>query len=267
MTVLSFARPATKDQEATWAEARALGIDFSRLPRHVAIIMDGNGRWAKARGLPRIEGHRAGIKSVRETVRTCRELHIPYLTLYAFSVENWNRPRHEVDALMHLLRSFLLDEIEEMRENNIRLNSIGRTDDLPASVRKALHQAEEETRHCRSLQLNLALSYGGRTEIALAARRMVEDVRSGRIQPEAINPELFSEYLSTAGTPDPDLLIRTSGEFRISNFLLWEIAYAEIWITTVLWPDFRKEHLLNAFLDYQRRERRFGRVEEVDGAL
>jgi len=267
LTVLGFAQPATKEQEATWAEARALGIDFSRLPRHVAVIMDGNGRWAKTRGLARIEGHRAGIQSVRETVRTCRELQIPYLTLYAFSIENWNRPRHEVDALMRLLRSFLLDEIEEMRENDIRLNSIGRIDDLPHNVRKALDQAEEETRHCRGMQLNLALSYGGRTEIVVAARRLAEDVRSGHIQPEAIGPELFSEYLSTASMPDPDLLIRTSGEFRISNFLLWEIAYAEIWITPVLWPDFRKSHLLSAFLDYQRRERRFGRVGEVDGAL
>jgi undecaprenyl diphosphate synthase len=229
--------------------------------------MDGNGRWAKAHGKPRIEGHRVGTRSVRETVRTCRELQVAYLTLYAFSVENWKRPRLEVDALMCLLHSFLMDEIREMRENDIRLKSIGRTSDLPGSVREALDQAEEETRHCRSLQLNLALSYGGRTEITLAARRLAEAVRSGRIQPEAIDPELFSEYLSTAGVPDPDLLIRTSGEFRISNFLLWEIAYAEIWITPVLWPDFRKEHLLSAFLDFQRRERRFGRVEEVDGAL
>ena len=265
--VLGFPRAATKDQEATWEEARALGIDLSRLPCHVAIIMDGNGRWAKAHGMPRIEGHRAGIKSVREIVRTCRELRIPYLTLYAFSVENWNRPRLEIDALMHLLQLFVMEEIREMRENDIRLKSIGQVSDLPDSVRKVLDQAEEETRHCRSLQLNLALSYGSRTEIALAARRLAEDVRSGRIQPEAIGPESFSEYLSTAGMPDPDLLIRTSGEFRISNFLLWEIAYAEIWITPVLWPDFRKQHLLSAFLDFQRRERRFGRVEEVDGAL
>jgi undecaprenyl diphosphate synthase len=242
-------------------------VDLSRLPRHVAVIMDGNGRWAKALGKPRIEGHRAGIESVRETVRTCRELLIPYLTLYAFSVENWSRPRSEIDALMHLLRFFLLDEIAEMQEHDIRLKSIGRIDDLPPDVRQALGQAEEETHHCRGMQLNLALSYGARTEIALAARRMAQDIQSGRISPEAVDPDLFSTYLSTAGMPDPDLLIRTSGELRISNFLLWEIAYAEIWVTPVLWPDFRKQHLLSAFLDYQRRERRFGRVEEVDGAL
>lgn len=258
---------AAKDREATLAQARALGINTDRLPRHVAVIMDGNGRWAKAHGKPRIEGHRAGIESVREVVRTCRELEIPFLTLYAFSVENWNRPRSEVDALMRLLRTFLLDEIEEMREHDIRLNSIGRIDDLPANVRQALARAEEETRDCDALQLNLALSYGSRTEIAQAARRIAEDVQRGCVRPSQINPELFAEYLSTASMPDPDLLIRTSGELRISNFLLWEIAYAEIWITPVLWPDFRKEHLLKAFLDYQHRERRFGRVEEIDGAI
>ncbi|MFH1741686.1 MAG: isoprenyl transferase [bacterium] len=264
---LDLVHPTTTAQEATLEEARSLRIDLSRLPRHVAIIMDGNGRWARALGMPRIEGHRSGIKSVREVVRTCRELDIPYLTLYAFSVENWNRPRLEVDALMYLLRSFLLEEIREMRENDIRLCSIGRTEDLPGGVRKALHQAQEETRDCHSLQLNLALSYGGRTEIILAARRIAEEVRTGRISPDQINHELFSGYLSTAGIPDPDLLIRTSGEFRVSNFLLWEIAYSEIWITPVLWPDFRKQQLFNALLDYQRRERRFGCVEEVDGAL
>ncbi len=266
-TVLEPRQDAAKAQQATLAQARALGIDINRLPRHVAVIMDGNGRWAKAHGKPRIEGHRAGIESVREVVRTCRELAIPFLTLYAFSVENWKRPRSEVDALMHLLRVFLLDEIEEMREHGIRLNPIGRIGDLPPDVRQALARAEEETRDCHALQLNLALSYGSRTEIAQAARRIAEDVQRGRIRPDQIDPDLFAEYLSTANMPDPDLLIRTSGELRISNFLLWEIAYAEIWITPVLWPDFRAEHLLKAFLDYQHRERRFGRIEEVDGAI
>ncbi len=244
-----------------------MGIDLSRLPRHIAVIMDGNGRWAKQFGKPRIEGHRQGIQSVRETVTTCRELNVPYLTLYAFSVENWNRPRLEVDALMRLLRSFLLDEIEEMRENDIRLCSIGRTEDLPTSVQKVLQKAQDETQRCTSMQLNLALSYGGRTEITSAARRICREVLAGRIDPEAITPELFSNFLSTAEMPDPDLLIRTSGEFRVSNFLLWEIAYAELWITPVLWPDFRKDNLLSAILDYQHRDRRFGRVGEVDGAL
>lgn len=265
--VVGVAQPTTESKEATLSQAKERGVDLSRLPRHIAVIMDGNGRWAKGLGKPRIEGHRQGIKSVRETVTTCRELGIPYLTLYAFSVENWKRPRLEIDALMQLLRTFLLDEIEEMRENDIRLHSIGRTEDLPGSVRKVLRKAQEETRHCETMQLNLALSYGGRTEISTAARRIAEDVRAGRLDPDTVSPELFSTYLSTAGMPDPDLMIRTSGEFRVSNFLLWEIAYAELWITSVLWPDFRKGHLLSAILDYQRRDRRFGRVDEVDGAL
>ncbi len=265
--VVGVAQPTTESKEATLSQAKEMGVDLSRLPRHIAVIMDGNGRWAKGLGKPRIEGHRQGIKSVRETVTTCRELGIPYLTLYAFSVENWKRPRLEIDALMQLLRTFLLDEIEEMRENDIRLHSIGRTEDLPGSVRKVLRKAQEETRHCETMQLNLALSYGGRTEISTAARRIAEDVRAGRLDPDTVSPELFSTYLSTAGIPDPDLMIRTSGEFRVSNFLLWEIAYAELWITSILWPDFRKGHLLSAILDYQRRDRRFGRVDEVDGAL
>ena len=257
----------TETQEATLEEARARGVDLHRLQRHIAVIMDGNGRWAKARGMPRIEGHRNGIKSVRETVRTCRELEIPYLTLYAFSVENWSRPRLEVEALMRLLHTFLLSEIREMRDNGIRLHSIGRTNDLPAGVRSALDQAQAETAECKTMQLNLALSYGGRTEIVSAARRIAEEVRNGRISTEEIDEALFSSYLTTAGIPDPDLLIRTSGEFRVSNFLLWEIAYTEIWITPVFWPDFRKEQLFSAILDFQRRERRFGRVIEADVGL
>jgi undecaprenyl diphosphate synthase len=258
--------PQPVHQVETMRRAKAAGIDLSRLPRHVAVIMDGNGRWARSSNKPRIEGHRAGIKSVREIVRTCRRLEIPFLTLYAFSAENWKRPGSEINALMILLCNFLRREIREMKENNIRLGTIGRIHELPFAVQKALDYARRETAQGEKMLLSLALSYGGRVEIVDAVKKAIQAVREHQLTVDEINPDRFSEFLDTAEMPDPDLLIRTSGEMRISNFLLWQIAYAEIWITPVLWPDFREEHLFEALKDFQSRQRRFGRV-DIDGAI
>jgi undecaprenyl diphosphate synthase len=229
-------------------------LDLDRLPRHVAVIMDGNGRWARARHRPRVAGHRAGIKSVRETVEVAARLGLDVLTLYAFSQENWKRPRAEVSTLMSLLREYVDKERHTLIENNIRLRVIGRLQDLPAAARRELNKAIEETRENTGLQFNLALSYGGRTEILDACRAIV----SAGIPAEQIVAETVAGHLYTADQPDPDLLIRTSGELRVSNFLLWQIAYAEIWVTDTLWPDFRRRHLFQALLDYQGRERRYG---------
>lgn len=228
------------------------------LPRHIAIIMDGNGRWAEKHTLGRISGHRQGAKSVKITVRACRELGIQYLTLYAFSVENWLRPREEVDALMELLKKYLQSEIREMMKHDIRLTVIGNIGELKEPVRRILNEAMEKTAHNRRMVLNLALSYGGRDEIVEAVRGIVQDSRDGKIIPQNITKELFSRYLYTAEIPDPDLLIRTSGEYRLSNFLLWQTAYTELYFTDVLWPDFRRKHLVEAISDFQQRERRFG---------
>ncbi|MGI6456763.1 MAG: isoprenyl transferase [bacterium] len=256
----------TQEQLETLRQAEAAGVNLSRLPKHVAVIMDGNGRWAKSMKRPRIEGHRAGIKSVREIVRTCRLLEIPYLTLYAFSAENWKRPSTEINALMILLCSFLRREIQEMRENEISLNAIGHLQDLPLPVQRMLEQARQRTAGGQKMQLSLALSYGGRLEIVDAVKKVVERVQNQEITPDQITPEYFSGFLDTSGTPDPDLLIRTSGELRVSNFLLWQIAYSEIWITSAYWPEFRREHLFQALHDFQRRQRRFGGI-DIDGAL
>lgn len=231
------------------------------LPRHIAVIMDGNGRWAKKRQLPRIEGHRAGIQSVREIVTACRELKIPVLTLYAFSEENWSRPKSEIQALMSLLRRFLKTELEQMMEHGICFDVIGDEGRLPASVRQSIARTRQSTAGGNQMRLTLALSYGGRSEIVHAARRLAQEVAEGKLDVASITQERFAQALYTADLPDPDLLIRTSGEQRISNFLLWQIAYTELWMTPVLWPDFRKEHLLEAIEDYRRRERRYGRVE------
>jgi undecaprenyl diphosphate synthase len=231
------------------------------LPRHVAIIMDGNGRWAKARGIPRLMGHRAGRESVREAVRSCVALGVEILTLYTFSVENWNRPQREVHALMRILRDTLRSEREELRENDVRLQVIGRIGDLPAPVREVLRETEEYLSRSRGMLLNLALSYSGRAEIVDAVRRIVADHERTPFDPARIDEAFISSYLYTAGLPDPDLLIRTSGEMRISNFMLWQAAYTEIWITETLWPDFRRKHLFEAVANYQARERRFGRVD------
>jgi undecaprenyl diphosphate synthase len=237
-------------------EALLRRLDFARLPRHVAIIMDGNGRWAAMRHLPRVEGHRAGIEAVRVTVETSARLGIPVLTLYAFSVENWKRPDAEVSALMGLLKHYLRLELNSLLRNNIRFHVIGQIDRLSPEVQHELTQAEARTANNTGMLFNIALSYGGRAEIVDAARRAIRD----GVDPDQLDEDAFAARLYTAGQPDPDLLIRTSGEMRVSNFLLWQIAYAEIWVTDALWPDFRTSHLLEALIDYQRRDRRYGAI-------
>ncbi|MBW2170979.1 MAG: isoprenyl transferase [Deltaproteobacteria bacterium] len=232
------------------------------LPRHIAIIMDGNGRWAKKRSLNRIRGHREGAESVRDIVRACREIGIEVLTLYAFSTENWQRPKQEILALMKLLKDFLRSELSEMMENDIRLNAIGQVGRFPGDVLKVLRGVMDKTQENSGMLLNLALSYGGRDEIVMAAGRIAAEVRAGQLEPKEITEKVFSNYLYTQGMPDPDLLIRTSGEMRVSNFLLWQIAYAEIYVTKTLWPDFRREELSRILHDYEKRERRFGTTGE-----
>ena len=237
-------------------------IDQEKLPRHIAIIMDGNGRWAKKKALSRIMGHIKGVDAVREVVTACRELGIKVLTLYAFSIENWKRPTEEVNALMGLLKEYLQKECEEMLQNNIRLNAIGRISDLPPDVQATLQETMKKTERCDGMILNLALSYGGRSEILHAVQGIISDLQKGKVKPEGITVQRFSQYLWTHGLPDPDLLIRTSGEFRISNFLLWQIAYTELYVTDTLWPDFDRKELSKAIADYQSRERRFGLTSE-----
>lgn len=237
-------------------------LDSNRLPRHVAIIMDGNGRWAQRRGYNRIRGHQEGAESVRAVVRLSRELGIPYLTLYAFSEENWQRPPLEVQALMQLLGRYLQQEIGEMQENQISFRAIGDLRKLPAKIQQQLAQTSAATAAGQALTLTLALSYGGRSEIVEAARRLALQVAQGSLSPQEITRELFARHLYTHDLPDPDLLIRTSGEYRISNFLLWQLAYTELYFTECLWPDFREEEFLLALLEYQRRERRFGLTQE-----
>ncbi|HEV8334892.1 MAG TPA: isoprenyl transferase [Candidatus Polarisedimenticolia bacterium] len=249
-------------QKGSEEERLLRAIDPARLPRHVAIIMDGNGRWAKSRSLPRVAGHRAGITAVREVVETAARLGLQVLTLYAFSVENWKRPRREIDTLMELLKEFLARELNTLNRNNIRFEVIGRFHELGESVKKELRKGIEATRENTGLLFNIALSYGGRTEIVDACRRAMEEKASGEASWTELTEEVLSRYLYTAGQPDPDLLIRTSGELRVSNFLLWQIAYAEIWVTETLWPDFRRRQLLQAIVDFQKRERRYGRVVE-----
>lgn len=242
------------------------GLDLNRLPRHVAVIMDGNGRWAQHRGLTRIEGHKRGKDSVRAVVEAARRLGIEYLSLFAFSTENWNRPRREVDALMSLLRRYLRTELRKMMKNEIRLLAIGDIKRLPETLQRELQASIEATKNNQRMTVVLAVSYGGREEMVQAARAMARDVHAGRLDPERIDEEVFGGYLTTAGIPDPDLLIRTSGEMRISNFFLWQSAYTEIYFTETLWPDFREPHFIEALKVYQQRERRFGRiVEPPDG--
>jgi len=230
------------------------------LPRHVAIIMDGNGRWAERRGLSRVEGHRAGKEAVSAVVRAAGELGIEVLTLYAFSIENWKRPESEVATLMSLLRHYLRSELETLLKNRIRFRVVGRPEDLAPDIREELSRAVERSSPNRGLQFNIALNYGGRAEITDAARSLFAELQRAGRDPATIGEEDFARHLYTAGQPDPDLLIRTSGEMRISNFLLWQIAYSEIWVTDVLWPDFRRRHLLQAILDFQKRERRYGGI-------
>ncbi len=233
-----------------------------KLPRHLAIIMDGNGRWAEQRLLDRVAGHRQGAESVRTVVRACREIGIAYLTLFAFSAENWSRPQPEVEAIMTLLKDYLVTELREMLDNNIRLLAIGDLSRLPKEVVSALNETMKLTAAATGMTLTLALSYGGRDDIIQAIRRITANSRDGNLTPEDIDEGLFSKYLWTASLPDPDLLIRTSGEVRISNFFLWQLAYTEIYVTPNLWPDFKKEDLIQALLSYQDRERRFGLTSE-----
>ncbi|MBW2631862.1 MAG: isoprenyl transferase [Deltaproteobacteria bacterium] len=233
-----------------------------KLPRHIAIIMDGNGRWAKKNLLNRIMGHKKGAESVRLVVKTCRELGIQYLTLYAFSIENWQRPENEVRALSSLLEEYLRLELQEMKKTNIKLITIGDTGKLPETVKDVLLDVMEKTSENRGMVLNLALSYGGRDEIVDAAKRILRDSKSTDIDENAITKDFFSGYLHTANIPDPDLLIRTSGEYRLSNFLLWQLAYTELYFTDVLWPEFSRDDLIEAIMDYQRRERRFGLISD-----
>ena len=237
------------------------GLDPDAMPRHIAVVMDGNGRWARKRGLPRIEGHRRAVKAVRQTVETCGDLGIEYLTLYAFSIENWSRPKREVDALMRLLRRFIREETPKLMKNGVRFRAIGREKPLPPEVLRDMRQLERTTAANDRMTVVLAINYGARTEIADAAKALALKVKRGELSPRQIDEAAFAGALYTQGIPDPDLLIRTSGEYRISNFLLWQASYAELWVTPVLWPDFRRKHLIEAIEEFGRRERRFGGVE------
>ncbi len=240
------------------AQSLAGQIDLAALPVHIAIIMDGNGRWARKRGLPRVAGHRAGINAVREVVEGSAELAVSVLTLYAFSVENWKRPQSEVRTLMKLLKEYLHKEIESLHRNNIRFRTIGRIDELDSSVQLELERAIARTSQNTGMIFNVALNYGGRAEIVDAVNRLLRNGGKSAAEAGGVTEKDFAGYLYTAGLPDPDLLIRTSGELRISNFLLWQIAYAEIWVTDTLWPDFGKQHLYEAVIAFQKRERRYG---------
>ena len=244
-------------------ETLARQVNFQRLPAHVAVIMDGNGRWAAQRHLPRVEGHRAGIDSVRDVVETSARLGIGVLTLYAFSVENWKRPRTEINVLMMLLKRYIRSELSTLLENNIQFRVIGRPEELAPDVQHELEIGSRETANNTGMQFNIALNYGGRAEIVDAARRAM----MAGVSPDDLDERRFSEFLYTAGQPDPDLLIRTSGEMRVSNFLLWQIAYAEIWVTETLWPDFRRRDLLEAVVAYQKRDRRYGGIKPTPVAL
>lgn len=237
-------------------------IDLNRIPRHVAIIMDGNGRWARRRGLPRIEGHKAGIETTREVIRTAAQIKIDYLTLYTFSVENWQRPKEEVSALMNLFEDTLEEELEELDKNKIKVNILGDIPGLPESTQKSCYKATELTKDNTGLNLNIALNYGGRQEITQALRKITQEIKD--TPGVSVSEENINRYLYTAGMPDPELLIRTGGEFRLSNFLLWQVAYTELWISSLLWPDFNRSHFLRGILHFQRRKRRFGGLGEQD---
>ncbi|HUU50945.1 MAG TPA: isoprenyl transferase [Nitrospinota bacterium] len=237
-------------------------INRDKLPKHIAIIMDGNGRWARKRSLPRIEGHKAGVKAVEDTVISCRELGINALTLYSFSLENWKRPQSEIDSLMDLLKEYIVKELPRMIKEKIRFNVIGKITDLPTTVQEFIDNAVQITKKNNGLILTLALSYGARDEIVTAVQKIITEVRDGTINHSKINDKIFESYLYTNGLPELDLLIRTSGEIRLSNFLLWQSAYTELYFTKILWPDFRGDDLLKAIIEYQKRERRFGFTED-----
>ena len=235
-------------------------LDPNKIPKHVAVIMDGNGRWAKQRGLPRIKGHEVGADSVQAIVRACRDFGVEYLTLYAFSVENWVRPEGEVNGLMFLLRKFLTDRENDLHENEVRFRAIGRLDDLPEKVQARLDEVMERTKEYSKGNLTLCLSYGGRAELTDAVKEIASKVKAGELEPEAIEEETLSQHLYAPDIPDPDLMIRTSGEMRISNFLLWQLSYAELYVTETYWPDFREEQFKEALCNYQQRARRFGDI-------
>lgn len=236
------------------------GLDPDRLPRHVAMIMDGNGRWAKKRLLNRVKGHEKGAETVRTIVRVSRELGIEHLTLYAFSTENWNRPQSEISALMNLLKNFLASERQDLMEKQIRLNAIGQIERLPEDVRESLLEVVRMTLENEGMQVHLALSYGGRAEIVRMVRQIAEKAKAGRLDPQSIDEKAVADHMYTRGVPDPDIMVRTSGEMRISNFLIWQIAYSEIFVTETLWPDFGEDEFLSILKDYQSRDRRFGKV-------
>jgi undecaprenyl diphosphate synthase len=249
-----------KEQTELDLEKQSYLLKNCKLPKHIGIIMDGNGRWAIEHGLTRTEGHKQGIESVRDIVKACAQIGIPYLTLYAFSLENWKRPSSEVGVLMNLLEYYLKKEVKELDANNVRLLAIGKISSLPKKVQRLLFDAIETTSHNTGLVLTLALSYSGRWDIVRAVQMIAHDIRQGKIAPEDITEDVFASYLQTSQLPDPDLIIRTSGEMRLSNFLLWESAYSEIYISNKYWPEFRREDLYNAIIDYSRRERRFGKI-------
>lgn len=248
-----------ESEEISIARLREM-LDPNRLPQHVAIIMDGNGRWAQARGLPRGMGHRAGVESLKKIVSTCLDLGIKVLTVYAFSTENWKRPQEEINTLMHLLCEYIQKELDELHKHDVQVRAIGRIEDLPISAQRELEKAQRLTADNKRLILNIALNYGGRLEIVDAARQIAAKVKKGEIEPDEIDEALFQKHLYTADLPDPDLLIRPAGELRLSNFLLWQTAYTEFWSTSVYWPDFQPKHFLQALIDFQKRERRFGGI-------
>lgn len=253
-----MARKKTRSDESLKEELKKSG----EIPDHIAIIMDGNGRWAKKRGLPRVAGHRRGVETVREIVEDCAEVGVKYLTLYTFSTENWNRPKDEVSTLMRLLLKSLKERLDELNKNDIKLTCIGNIDSLPSVVQKQLYEDIERTKNNKRMTLNLALSYSGRWELLEAVRKISKKVADGELSPDSVQEKTISENLTTKNLPDPDLIIRTSGEFRVSNFLLWQIAYSEFVILDVFWPDFSRKHLYEAIKQYQKRERRFGKVSE-----
>lgn len=256
-----FNNNAAQDEASLQRISTESIVDPSRIPYHIAIIMDGNGRWAKNRGLPRVMGHRHGIESLRDVTKACGELGVKILTVYAFSTENWDRPREEVNFLLQLLDEVLETELETLHSNQVRVNVIGRRDGFPKSLADKIAAGEDLTRNNKGLILNVCFNYGGRAEIVDAVNRVLQMARNGELGPdEIITEDRFSQLIYTSGFPDPDLLIRTGGDSRISNFLLWQLAYTEIWLTTVCWPDFRRAHLIQAIADFQRRERRFGKV-------
>lgn len=244
----------------TKTQGDEIQLDIGSIPKHIAIIMDGNGRWARSRNLPRALGHRAGVEAIREVVKECNRLGVKYLTLYAFSTENWRRPSEEVNTLMKLLVDYLKKEVNELHENGVIINFIGDISKLPTVCQQELLAAKQKTRNNKGITMNLALNYGGREEIVHALQRIHEDIKHGRITDDKITEEYVSRYLYTANMPDPDLIIRPSGELRLSNFMLWQCAYSEFWYSNVYWPDFSKSHLHQAILEYQKRDRRFGGI-------